>query len=341
MNLPVSKQVPEENNAVDWLAIARLVIFIIALFALGFYFGGLIFYYHNVLIPNNQNLSGSDLTNHQLQQIMNLLQLPMEFYAALNVILMGILGLAYVTVAILMLWFKPNDRMAVFTALVLVLFGTGFPPVIEAFAQANPQFKALVDAWTLVGFTSLFILYYVFPDGRFVPRWTHDRGSFLGGPKCDSTYWPSSPLFCLTTQNPGGQFSRLINLGTFIFAQVYRYQMVSDPVQRLQTKWVVVGLVTAIFGFVIPWIARLFWPQLTGPTPLGYWPMFSHFDLLYEFLADTHHHLCSYQQVPPLEYRPAAAAHSDLFAAHAQPGRNLPGGGCRTTGSAGEDLGGR
>jgi hypothetical protein len=39
-------------------------------------------------------------------------------------------------------------------------------------------------------------------------------------------------------------------LGSYVFAQVYRYRRVSDPVQRQQTKWVVFGVTGALGGFL-------------------------------------------------------------------------------------------
>ena len=42
----------------------------------------------------------------------------------------------------------------------------------------------------------------------------------------------------------------LVLYGAIVFSQMYRYRRVSTPVQRQQTKWVVLG-VTAALGVVI------------------------------------------------------------------------------------------
>lgn len=50
--------------------------------------------------------------------------------------------------------------------------------------------------------------------------------------------WPAAPALSVWA----------LFLGTFVFAQVFRYRHVSTPSQRVQTKWVVLGVVGAAVG---------------------------------------------------------------------------------------------
>ncbi len=100
------------------------------------------------------------------------------------------------------------------------------------------------------GTVALFI--FVFPNGRFVPRWT--------------------PWFALAAAgavfigNFGGNWLEGASVLLIVFAgvgcQVYRYVRVSTQSERQQTKWVLVG-----FGGMVIWL-RL-WFLVVEPE---YWP---------------------------------------------------------------------
>ena len=98
---------------------------------------------------------------------------------------------------------------------------------------------------TFIGYMSWMLFFYLFPSGRFVPRWTRwlalcwvlFSGSWLFTPFGPPT-WPL-PLFNLVV---------LMLWGSFLVAQIYRYARVSDATQRQQTKWVVFGIAVAVAG---------------------------------------------------------------------------------------------
>jgi hypothetical protein len=89
------------------------------------------------------------------------------------------------------------------------------------------------------------LFFYLFPSGRFVPRWTRWLalcwvlfcGTWIFTPFGPPS-WPL-PLFNVAI---------LILWGSFPVAQVYRYVRDSDRSQRLQTKWVVFGVAVAVAG---------------------------------------------------------------------------------------------
>jgi hypothetical protein len=98
---------------------------------------------------------------------------------------------------------------------------------------------------TFVGYMAWMLFFYLFPSGRFVPRWTRWLALcwvlFVGlwiftpfGP-------PSWPLLLFNV-------TVLVLWGSFPVAQLYRYARVSDAIQRQQTKWVVFGIAVAVAG---------------------------------------------------------------------------------------------
>ena len=114
-------------------------------------------------------------------------------------------------------------------------------------------------------YACLFLFLCLFPDGRFVPRWTHPFALVWLG---------SIPVTLLLTGDslgdPGGVWLALIILGGLpvgAAAQIYRYARVSGPLQRQQTKWVVFGISVAVSGQVAFPLLVDFFPSLTQPGP--------------------------------------------------------------------------
>ena len=95
-----------------------------------------------------------------------------------------------------------------------------------------------------LGNGSLLMCGYLFPDGRFAPRWIRALALLL-------------VIFCLVAAVvPAAQLDRsrlslVIFLGfglSVLPVQVYRYRAVSTPHQRQQTKWVVLGIIVGVVG---------------------------------------------------------------------------------------------
>jgi len=149
-------------------------------------------------------------------------------------------------VGALIFWRKSDDRMALFVALALVTFGAlAFVDKLDSVAAGYP---ALWWPFTLVTFLgNIFpvLFFYVFPDGRFVPRWTLALAISLVVLGVCFHFFPGSPLSRWLTSPPGLVLS-VCFIGSAVFAQLYRYWRVSTPAQRQQTKWVVFGATTAM-----------------------------------------------------------------------------------------------
>jgi len=96
-------------------------------------------------------------------------------------------------------------------------------------------------------------LFLTFPDGRFVPRWTR----WLGLIWLVVSGWSIVQLFfsrsTAEAERPTPALEVMVWLSIWVIglsAQIYRYIRVSGPVQRQQTKWVVLGLAGAVLGIV-------------------------------------------------------------------------------------------
>lgn len=168
-------------------------------------------------------------------------------FVALNVASTGF----WFLIAALLIWRGTADRMTLFTAFTLVLFGVArFPDAPAALAAAHGGWWLPVMALRYLGSACLSFFCYLFPDGRFVPWWTRWVAFAWLLPQLPEFFVPDSPL------NPE-HYPPLLQAAGFlgfvlsvVVAQVYRYRRVSTPVQRQQTKWVVFGVGIALTGFL-------------------------------------------------------------------------------------------
>jgi hypothetical protein len=159
---------------------------------------------------------------------------------------------AVVATGLLIFWRRSNDGPAMLVALMLIL-SAAIPMRTEwALHRAVPWLQLPIRfLWVLAMFLWLIFL-FVFPDGRFVPRWTRLLGAAAipAAVLVDVSHEQSTTSLGLTV------LIWAVFWGIGLYAQAYRYRHVSGPVQRQQTKWVAlaVGLVLIflLLGILIP-----------------------------------------------------------------------------------------
>lgn len=192
-------------------------------------------------------------------------------YAILYVLVNALTELVFFAVAFALFWRRPNNRIALFAAGALVVFGGTFGSIpgdgmMGALALQWPQLAIVVTTITFLGDVSFPILFYLFPSGRWVPRWT--RWLVIPWLLCEGAqdFLPNSALSQQTLVG-GLLFGSLVL--TTIIAQVYRFRRVSTPIERQQTKWVVFGIGIGIGGFLsLITIGSVVAPDLTTWHPI-------------------------------------------------------------------------
>lgn len=178
------------------------------------------------------------------------LGLSRRFYAGYIIGFEILFVTVQILIGFLIFWRKPNDRLAIFAALVFVLNGLFFVPVLTALGRADPAWKSPVISMLVLSSSCALIFCFLFPDGRFVPRWT--RLFTIGW-----IVWMALLMLFPLSLNPWNWPAlRLIvyllsTFGLISVAQIYRYSRISTLVQRQQTKWFVYGISTSMFSFVI------------------------------------------------------------------------------------------
>jgi hypothetical protein len=165
-------------------------------------------------------------------------------------------AMVWAGVGVVIFWRRSDNWMALLTSLCLILFGTfSLNDGPRALAEQYPAVWLPVHLLQLFGTVSLAFFWYLFPNGRFVPRWA--RWVILFWTAHEVAYY----LFPASVLNTDRSFPLLdiVLLSAFtcigLGAQVYRYVRVSNPVEREQSRWVVFGLVAAGLGavaFIVP-----------------------------------------------------------------------------------------
>jgi hypothetical protein len=177
----------------------------------------------------------------QLQALGLSVQAFSIYYMMLNIVFVC----AYFAVAISLFWRRSDDWMALFASFFLMTFALTFS---SDTLEATPYW--LFQFVIFLGAVSIVVFFYLFPSGRFVPRWT--RWLSIGV----VLYWGFKYFLPPLSFNPYTNtiFTNsafLVFVGAMILAQVYRYLRVSSNVQRQQTKWVVYGVSISVGGYLI------------------------------------------------------------------------------------------
>ena len=174
-------------------------------------------------------------------------------------------GVLYLLVASVIFWRKSNDWMGLLVAFTLVFLGTlFFTSSDDALRRAYPELRPVAGIASGIGRASFVSLFYLFPDGRFVPRWTRVPVGVLAAsilvlhavPGLANSLPTMAPLLGVAVV--GG-----------VLTQVYRYLRVSTAVQRQQSKWVVIGLLSTVL-MMAAWlsVALVYPPEEPGPGRL-------------------------------------------------------------------------
>jgi hypothetical protein len=256
----------------SWLIIARVVWLVLVIPSLGLFIASLDVSYQQMQTTCiDITTCGISLALPvQVQQSLSTIGLSVSWFAALVTIFFVITAAIWYAVGFLIFWRRSDDWLALLAAFFLVLFNiTTLGNTASALASASPILALPLSLIDALGTVSLFVFFLLFPDGRLVPRWMwlilllvilHTIVSSF--PSITSPFNANWPAWL---NWPGA----LVVFGAIIYSQIYRYRRVSTPVQRQQTKWIILGLAVAL-GFVLGILAlSALIPSTVAPNNLG------------------------------------------------------------------------
>lgn len=222
-----------------WLLLARVVWVMLALLTLCLEIVCIPYYFAlmHVICTGTQFVcqNPGQLTPDTLRKLQEE-GLSLDFFVIYWIVASLVFTAVYTVIGGVIFWRRAGDRMALFASLALILFPVGFN--INELAALPSIWFFPVQFISFLGSASLLIFFYLFPDGRFTPRWTR---WFSGGVIVLFLVNVFFPLLPFDASN----FFTYILLGflcSALVAQIYRYRRISNALQRQQTKWVVFGI---------------------------------------------------------------------------------------------------
>ena len=231
-----------------WLLLTRVTWVIVAVLSVGLFIVSVPFNFAaSQAICSTASCSYSNQLTldqfHELQQ----LGLSLDFYALFTTVLSILFEIGYVAAGVLIFWRKSDERVALVASFYLVTFGAAFQGS-NLLLTVHPVLRILSLGLAFIGNVCVGLFFYIFPTGRFAPRWTRWLLAVW------IAYWGYTNLISGSILTGSGLIDSLLFFGflaSIVVVQVYRYRRVSSPVQRQQTKWVVYGLSVALVGFLL------------------------------------------------------------------------------------------
>ncbi|HEY6408813.1 MAG TPA: hypothetical protein VIY29_15235 [Ktedonobacteraceae bacterium] len=267
---PASTKIRKRSFALDtrvpgrWLLLARGVWLALVALTLTIFFASLQVYLALLHTP----CAGTVCEWQQLSpgQVATLTEIGLSLgaYAAIIVALTLAEVLVCLVLSTLIVWRRPDDRMALLVALMLVTLG----PVMSTTAVLQSSFPWQVpnECLQFLNQTLFVLVFLLFPSGQFVPRWTGFLFVvFLVG---QASIFFSAPLLPNTPVSQLGYLVFLVEAAILVVVQLYRYRRVSSPLQRQQTKWVVFGIAVPITVIVLLTVLYLIFPVFASPGSL-------------------------------------------------------------------------
>jgi len=163
---------------------------------------------------------------------------------------------------------KSNDWLALLASLSFILLLVGISDNVLLVYANQPVWRPALDLWFAFVLFDLVLFFCLFPDGKFVPRWTSIF--MLIGVLWLVAQWLDPRLYPwkMSFQKGFGIIAGWLTVG--LIAQIYRYRHHSSATQCQQTKWVVLGMVASALGLLaLVYVAQPWNPIKPGnPTVL-------------------------------------------------------------------------
>ncbi len=163
-----------------WLVFVRIVWLLVAALAVGLFGAGLPFYFAHLQIPcvgaDACAVNGAlSLANMRTLQGLGI---SVSSYSVYLLVCSIVAALVWMLTGGLIFWHKSHDWVLLLVALMLVTFGavgTGGPTTV--LAMRYPVWNIPVNGLYFFAVVSAGLFAYLFPTGRFEPRWTRGASS--------------------------------------------------------------------------------------------------------------------------------------------------------------------
>jgi hypothetical protein len=176
----------------------------------------------------------------------------LKFYAGFQVGAAIYLVTIFSLLAFLTFWRKADSWIGFIVSLAFLFIGIiFFEGAARVVVVYFPAWAEWGDFLTAVSIILFILLLYLFPDGRFAPRWfSYLVAIHILIVLLEPNLFPNSPA--ATSADTVVVIAAMSGIVLGVASQIYRYRRVSTRIQRQQTKWV-------LYGFLIMFAAMMVW----------------------------------------------------------------------------------
>jgi hypothetical protein len=161
--------------------------------------------------------------------------------------------LLYLLNSALLFWKRSHDWLALLTAAALPGFAVHIIPTMLTWMNLSPTHMLVGSIFKGFGIGLTFLFLYLFPSGSYTPKWIR---LFLWAWLVWALIWLAYPNSIFSFYDPysislPGFFLLMAWWGVAIFSQIYRYYVVSTPLERQQTKIITLGATWTFIAYAI------------------------------------------------------------------------------------------
>ncbi len=154
--------------------------------------------------------------------------------------------------------YRRDDRMAVFASFVLLFYGVASAGPVEQLGVYDPALANFGQSLLFLSAIPWVFFFSLFPSGHFVSgrdEWLCAFSFLWAGVL--AIFDPFSSIVDSPIMPPLELVWTMSLPLMVVYAQIWRYRHVSNPVERQQTRWIVFGLFVSLVLFTIstiPWV---------------------------------------------------------------------------------------
>ncbi len=192
------------------------------------------------------------------------LGIPLNGYIAYMLTITLSASLISLATGAIIVWRKSQETIGLLVSLLLITFGCcgSTLELVGALSAVHPDWVVVqvISRVAYIIYPAFGLFFCLFPNGRFVPRWSW----LLLGLWIISVFPfnapPDSPLSVGNWSPVLLAALLLFTWGNGLFVQIYRYRQISRPEQRQQTRWfafacvitIVLNTLYSVIGELIP-----------------------------------------------------------------------------------------
>ncbi|MFN2254167.1 MAG: histidine kinase [Candidatus Promineifilaceae bacterium] len=196
--------------------------------------------------------------NQWFQNEMGLHSSP-EFAALVVLLLELFAGLVFLLSSAFFAWYKSDERIGLLVAFGFLAQAATFPGMTDALIDATMTTRWLSWSWFIFSLRALasalsIVLFYLLPDGRFVPSWTKILAPIWIAVCAIQLLFPEAPFSVVY-----GESFRATETASILFVSAWwlsgivallsRYRSATG-IARQQIKWIMFGMILAGLGSI-------------------------------------------------------------------------------------------